>query len=513
MPLTKQKYMSKSLPLKNLLSKTILLCLLLTYQFTLKAEIPLEASYTLQFDETRPSLVHVTADLNLQKNTLRMASWGHPNLPMGWATFVKNLKVLDDEGRELPLQSAGKDSWGAWKVSHENGTRIHLSYDVELSHHRHDWSAAGGQDSRPSINGKALFLVTKALFIYPPELESAHIAIDAPDHWKISSPWPDLPNKPRQFYAGTWISLINNALVVGEHDQRKIEDDNMTIILALDKSLSAHANLFEETFTKQLSAYRKLFKGTPSTQYLVTIRAENEDDGESFENSFNQVITPSRITERKVVWANTMGHELFHYWNGNHVLVGKDKSSIEWFGEGFTEYYASLTLFRTGMIDETLYFKKLERYFSRYFISTRMWPVEALSLVAAGKEKHKNWLRVYGGGATIALVLDIKIRSATNQRKSLDDVMLDLKNKFGAPGSRYTVADILTSVNNVSGANFDEFFAMHITNLNGQLDLKGILSLAGIHVDQFADEYYLERSTDMTSQETAMYKAMYHSVD
>ena len=452
------------------------------------------ADYRVTFSAETPRIAHVEAEITLSEQSLRMASWGHPYLPLGWATFVHEFRVTDSDGQAVTVSPGGGDTWGAWQVDAPDGTRLHLSYDVHFDQDQYDWNDAGGQDSRPSLTNGALFLVTKALFIYSPGVESAQVQIGKPDNWSVSSPWPAVAGQKDRFQVDSWIGLVNNALVVGEHHQRVIRDGAMTIVLALDSALSESVATFEETFRKQLDAYRRIFQGTPDTRYLVTIRSADEDDGESFENSFNQVITPGRIDQRAIVWANTMGHELFHYWNGNHVLVGKEKSDVEWFGEGFTEYYASLTLFRTGLIDESLYFSKLERYLARHFITTRMWPVETPSLVAAGREKHRNWLRIYGGGATMALALDIEVRAATNGDRGLDDVMLALKDKFGVPGARYTVEDILAAVNSVSGRDFTSFFDDHIFGTGVSLDVAGILAKAGIIVEPFSDEFYLTRT-------------------
>lgn len=470
------------------------------------------AAYELTFGADQPLVAHVVARVTLNEQVLRMAAWGHPYLPRGWATFVEELEIKNKEGSSVDFSEAEEGTWGAWNVQAGSGERLHLSYDVHFTHDQYDWNDAGGQDSRPSLTNGALFLVTKALFIYSPGFspgeESAEVLINKPDDWLVSSPWPASTGNDDSFFVGSWISLVNNALVVGKHHQRTIQDGDMTIVLAVDRELSKSVDLFEQTFRKQLGAYRDLFGGTPETQYLVTIRTANEDDGESFENSFNQVITPGRIAARSIVWANTMGHELFHYFNGNHVLIGLEKSTIEWFGEGFTEYYASLTLLRTGLIDEALWFRKLERYLARYVISTRMWPVDRLSLVDAGQDKHRNWLLIYGGGATMALALDIEIRAATQGARGLDQVMRRLKDQFGAPGSRYTVNDILAAVNHVSGNDFTTFFDTHVNGSEGHLDIVGTLRKAGLNVEQIADEFYLSRSEQPTPLQVEIYRGI-----
>lgn len=464
--------------------------------------------YQLTFSEGDLSKVKVYAKLSLADNTLKMAPWGHPNLTHGWATFVHHLKVTDKAGKPVKLTPIEKDGWGSWQVDAANGEALELSYEVHFDHDQYDWNAAGGQDSRPAESNGALFLVTKALFIYSPNVADATIELKVPDNWTISSPWPRVETGSQTYFADSWISLVNNSLVVGDHFRRMITDDNMLIILAIDNALTNSVDLFEETFRKLLAGFRQVFKGSPKTRYLVTLREANEDDGESFENSFNQVMTNQRIDQRQIIWANTMGHELFHYWNGNHVLVGKEKSTVEWFGEGFTEYYASLTLRRIGLIDESLYFKKLERYFARYFISKKMWPLDPVSLVDAGKEKLKNWLLIYGGGATVALALDLNIRSTTAGRKSLDDVMLLLKQRFGEKGKRYTVPDLLSAVSDVAGHDFSQFFNDYILGKDAFLDIGAVLKLAGLELQQFSDEFYISKMPEPSKLQQVVFDGL-----
>ena len=462
-------------------------------------------SYKIIFDSENPRAAQVEAEITISERKLRMASWGHPHLPQGWATFVNNLQITDGQGKPVNFEDAGKETWGAWSVDAADSTRLHLKYEIEFSHDKHDWNDAGGQDSRPSLTNGALFLVTKALFIYSPSTKTAEVEVIAPDNWTISAPWPEIAGSPNTFAVDSWISLVNNALVVGEHDQRVVRDGDMTIILALDGDLSASLDMFEQTFRKQLGAYRELFGGTPQSTYLAAIRVADENDGESFENSFNQVITLGDFDRRAIVWANTMGHELFHYWNGNHVLVAVEKENTEWFGEGFTEYYSSLTLFRTGLIDERLWLRKLQTYLSRHVITTTMWPVDSVSLVDAGKDKNKNWLRIYGSGATMALMFDIEIRSATGGTKGLDDVMLLLKQRFGDTETRYRVSDILAAINSVSGKDFTSMFDAHIRETDEQLDIVGLLLKAGINTEQFSDEFYLSRMTSPSRMQKIVY--------
>ncbi|MCB0278765.1 MAG: hypothetical protein KDD94_04640 [Calditrichaeota bacterium] len=451
------------------------------------------AGYELIFDTANPKIAKINASLILQDSTLQMASWGHPYLPNGWATFVKNLTVQSESGERLAY-SIGDN--GSWRLDQANGTKVKLTYQVHFSHDQYDWDPAGGIDARPEVRDGVYFLISKALFIYSPGTEKSRIKFTIPKQWQIASSWYEIG--PNEFTTDSWISLVNNALVLGNFKRQVIQNGSMQLILAIDNQLQRHADTFIRILRKQLNEFSRLFHGTPAKNYLINIRLEAIDDGESFNDSFTQVITDQRIDDRYIIWANTMGHEMFHYWNGNNFFVGKDEAKLYWFTEGFTEYYSSLSLLRTAVINESTYLKKLGHYISRYMITKKLWPLEQISLETAGYEKGKNWLFIYGGGALMALSLDIEIRSQTANKKSLDDVMLFLKEKFGDHQQRIDTDDIRNAVNKVSGVDFTDFFARYISGKSDYLNYQQILDKAGLYVDQFADETYLSKKSDQS---------------
>jgi predicted metalloprotease with PDZ domain len=473
------------------------------------AKVNNHAEYRVTFSAEKPEVAHVRARLILKQQTLKMLPWGHPWLPDGWATFVHNMEVQDAAGSDIGFSPVKEDGWGSWNVDAEDGAVLYLNYEVHFEHDQYDWNSAGGQDSRPAYSNRALFLISRALFIYTPHgVETATIHLDTPSAWKLAVPWPQLEDRPGYYFAESFSSLVSNVLVLGEFQKQEIEDGNMSIVLAVDNILSGKLEEFRSTFQKQLAEYRRIFHGTPEVIYIVAIRGTDEIDGESFHNSFSQIVMAERIDQRKIIWSNVLGHELFHFWNGNYFLVGKEKSEIEWFGEGFTEYFASRTLLRTGLIDESTYFNKLARYFYRYHIAKKMWPLDPVSLVNAGQAKSTNWLYLYGGGAKLALILDIKILSDTKGRKGLEDVMLLLKEKFGDFGIPIVVADIQNAVNEVSGADYTDFFTRYVYGADDMPNIEDVMNTAGISVDQYGDEFYVRKAGEPSGEQHMIYDAL-----
>ena len=114
-------------------------------------------AYTVSFSKDMKT-ADVAARLTLFDNRIKMPSWGHPNLPMGWATFVHGLTVTNEAGQNVEIETV-EGGWGAWNVAAENGQTLNLHYQVHFDHHQHDWNPAGGQDSRPALVNGSLFLV------------------------------------------------------------------------------------------------------------------------------------------------------------------------------------------------------------------------------------------------------------------------------------------------------------------------------------------------------------------
>lgn len=309
-----------------------------------------QSHYQLSFDADTPRQVHVEAQVTVTGQRLRMFLYGQPFLENGWATWVEDLQASTTDGTpvEARLREGG---WGSWEIDVPDGTRVNLSYTVNLTQDEYDWDSVGGQDGRPTWSNGAFYGVTRAFFIYSDHDQQMTVQIDRPDGWRMASPWQLLPGADNLYAVPNLDSLVSNALVLGDFDLLSTENGSMRIELALDRQLSAYGEEFLEVLGTLLDEYARIYDGTPDINYVVAIRAADEHDGEAFYSSFNMVVVPERLDGPRIAWAGVLGHELFHLWNGANFLRGEDKSTLEWFTEGFTEYYSSLSLMRTGLID------------------------------------------------------------------------------------------------------------------------------------------------------------------
>jgi predicted metalloprotease with PDZ domain len=185
-----------------------------------------------------------------------------------------------------------------------------------------------------------------------------------------------------------------------------------------------------------------------------------------------------------------VAHEYFHAWNivrihpAEYGDVSYTKPTLSkglWWSEGLTMFYADVLLRRSG-ITSAPRVEHLKSLISRYFFNpgNNKLSAEEVSMAAyappgfSGDYDGSTHLQ----GELIGTVLDIFIRDVTNGKKSMDDVMRKMMERFsGAKG--FTSNDIEHLVEEVSGRSVHRFFEEHIRG-NKAIDFNTYLQLIGL---------------------------------
>ena len=143
-----------------------------------------------------------------------------------------------------------------------------------------------------------------------------------------------------------------------------------------------------------------------------------------------------------------VSHEYFHTWNVKRIkpqafvpydLSRPNLTSLLWIFEGFTSYYDDLMLLRAGVVDENDYLRLLAKTITgvhrapgRFMQSVADSSFDAWNRYYRQDESSiNNIVSYYTKGSLVALALDLSIRNATGNRKSLDDVMRLLWDRYG----------------------------------------------------------------------------------
>jgi predicted metalloprotease with PDZ domain len=109
-------------------------------------------------------------------------------------------------------------------------------------------------------------------------------------------------------------------------------------------------------------------------------------------------------------------------------------------GEGWVSYYTELMRTRMGHRSEQTGWEKLGEAFDRGRRGGRMTPLGETS-----ERMHENhaYQRVYWGGAAIAFLIDVKLRTETNGETTFDDAMQHLRECCGDADHQWTARQLL----------------------------------------------------------------------
>ncbi len=168
-------------------------------------------------------------------------------------------------------------------------------------------------------------------------------------------------------------------------------------------------------------------------------------------------------------------HEYFHIWNVKRIkpdafvpykLQQESYTKQLWAFEGITSYYDDLGLLRSGCIETRDYLATLAQ------TMTRVWRAKGRFKQSVADSSFDAWTKFYRQdenapnaivsyytkGSLIALALDLTIRKATANKKSLDDLMILLWLQYGKTGCGLPEGKIEKHAEEVSGIDLSDFF-------------------------------------------------------
>ena len=168
---------------------------------------------------------------------------------------------------------------------------------------------------------------------------------------------------------------------------------------------------------------------------------------------------------------------------GNFNYTNPVMSKHLWLYEGITEYFAGLIQVQAGLMSMDKYVNSLlvgKIKAGERFPATKMSMTEMSANVLA-KKYHRQYNHVYDRGAVLGLLLDIEIIRLTEGKKTLKDVILTLRNRYGADKSfdeQNFIQELVAEVH----PDLQKFFATYIQSRN-VWDLKNGLKPIGIEYE------------------------------
>lgn len=445
---------------------------------------------------------HVEADVWVEGHELALFNcMPIPQLKNGQADLIEKLAVRDMAGNAVTLNDKGE---GEYDV--DGDRRLRLSYDIRLEHDKYEWP--GGNEEVSYHTDEGLMSVGYPLFIVPgvKMLGQTEVTFDLPMGWKANTPWRST-GKPGAFIVDTRRELVNNALFFGTAHAETFTTGGVEMTLVMGKQYWKRRDAFISMIDKQMNSYQKLYGRAPvADRFLIVINQGDTGDGGAFAGSFSQYLKDDGSEVSRPVWGKVMAHELAHFWDGQS-LVPKNESE-EWFKEGVNDYVTVITMARNKLMDRAMLVQQLENLARGQNVARN---VQGLTVTVreAVKDKHRNWLLVYGGGTIAGLAMDVELRKASKGKVSLDTLLHEMYKEFGHKGKAYDQADIVRIGKSISGVDLDPLLN-NIVATSQAPNLVPLFRDIGLRLEQFGMlETYLLRDPAATQEQKARFTAIF----
>ncbi|HLT37877.1 MAG TPA: hypothetical protein VK034_16445, partial [Enhygromyxa sp.] len=455
--------------------------------------------YSIAMPDPHRHEFHVSlefSDLPGERATVELPKWNPGAYRLTDAH--RNVRAVVARARGGATLPVAKLDENTWQISHD-GQPFTLDYRVYCGR----YSGISGcylDDAMGFFNGVQVFMYAVGHKHRPIELQvrqptggaRAEVVTGLPSRGK---------GKRRHFWANNYDTLVDSPVHVGVVDTVEFELGGRPIRAVMSARGGWKADEVREEIRKitetTAAVFGPLETALPFTDYTFIYHVLPDGSG-GLEHANSTVIgvdpwSFSDSAGKRRFWSVT-AHEFFHLWNVKRIrptVLGPfdyDKqvhTTLLWFSEGFTSYYAALILARSGLVDERQTLAELGRRLAAVETSDgrKLLSVEQSSWETWAKpDDHDNaYFSYYDKGAMIGMILDLQLRASTSGVASTDTVFRELWKRWRETGLGFTAQELEQVFVDQAGPAGDEIRAIFRDYVRGtvELDYDNYLAHAG----------------------------------
>lgn len=450
--------------------------------------------YQIAFPRPQTHLYEVTLELDglaPGPHHLEMAVWTPGSyLVREFSRHVHDLRAEDAEGRPIAIDKERKN---VWAFDAAGGVRVRYRVyanepDVDNSHL---------DASHAYWNGCSLFMALDGRKDLPVE-----VTVEAPPDWRVATGLDVLESRGGRIRlrAADYDTLLDCPVEVGTHRTYTFD--------ALGKphevALYGHGNEDPERLVADLrrivEAAGAIFGGLPYERYVFIVHLLDEHGGGGLEHKNSTTCDVPRFEFKPEAaylrMLSLFSHEFFHLWNVKRIhpealgpfdYGNENYTTLLWAMEGVTDYYADLILARAGLWSERKYAQMLAQEIHDYELRPgRLVQSAAMSsydswikFYRPDESSPNHTISYYAKGCLLGLCLDLELRAESGGRKSLDDVLRLLYERYGRHDRGFAEEAYKAAVEEVAGHDMDDFWRRHVDGAE-PLDLGRYLARAGL---------------------------------
>ncbi len=476
--------------------------------------------FTVSFLEPGYHVYQITLhidDLPLGRHSLNLPVWTPGAYEIqDFARHIFDLHAMANE-TSLELSHTGKNSWEFETFAAEQAVTVQYKvYAFELGVDTSHLDA-----SHAYWNGAQLFF-----WLDEYKHQPFTVRIEAPAGWKVATGLDPDPVHANQFVARDYDVLIDSPVECGTHRTLEFTVDDKPHTLALWGHGNENAPELNKDIEQIVKAQRDIFGELPYHHYTFILHlADRGTGGLEHLNSTTCGVERFSFKPRKK-YRRVLGliaHEFFHLWNVKRIhpdMLGPFDYSHEvythllWAMEGFTDYYAGISLRRANLFSVAEYLNSVaenvmayEQQPGRYVQSLAESSFDTwIKLYKPDEDSRNRTISYYLKGDLVGTCLDLEIRHRTQNHYSLDEVLRRLYQRYAAHGIGFPESVYQETVEEVAQSSFQDFFDRYIRGTD-EIPLATCLRYVGLEIsrryknpdrDEENDSFDSLESTDST---------------
>ena len=458
--------------------------------------------FTVSMNDPSTHLLHVTFQCKgIKQDTVefKIPSWtpGYYQL-LNYGDYVENFNVKTGYGKEMKWE---KTSGNTWKVVNDKNSFLVISYDVKAER---SFVASNYLDESRA------YISPAGVFVYPNGFikQRVFVTVERYKNWSVTATGLDsIKDSHNTFTAPDFDVLYDSPILAGNLESfPSFKVNGIPHYFVAYKPGDFDKAGFMNDLQKIVTAGSAVIGDIPYTHYTF-LGIGPGGGGIEHLNSTSVAFTGDGLNTKEgmIRMYNFLAHEYFHHYNVKRIRPVElgpfdydsgSRTRMLWLSEGVTVYYEYLIVKRAGFTSTDDFLKSFSQSIREYENKPGrnfQTPAEASydtwsdgPFGRTGDDVNRT-ISPYDKGPALGMLLDFKIRHETKNKKSLDDLMRLLYNRYYKKKNRgFTEAEFQIECEKMAGTSLQDFFD-YIYTLK-TVDYPRYLNYAGLSIDTATHE-------------------------
>jgi predicted metalloprotease with PDZ domain len=448
--------------------------------------------------------VEMTIPVDGKEIVTALPAWNALYQVRDFSYRVRAVSAVCSASAAVPLKTHLLDK-DTWRISLTGPCQPgdHNSFEIRYSI---QWDDSGPFSSQ--LNDHHAFMNLGEILMYVPVRRDEDSSVkfeDLPPGWRTVAELAQ-GGASNTYDAASYDALVDAPVEAGEFDEFQFIESGARFRVVVDATNWKKETL--EGALERITHYElKLMGGPPPFDspsrgytFFFHIGPYEDQGGGGMEHRNSTAIAATSVEAAAAIAA----HEFFHVWNVKRIrpralepvdYTKEQYTRALWFAEGVTSCYASFALERSGLWSKRQFYDDLAMQIGE--LQSRpahTWQSAEDSSLDAWLEKYDAYnapdrsISYYNKGQILGVLLDLAIREATDNRKSLDDVLRRMNDEYAKKGKFYDDSNgIRAAVEEVAGKSFEDFFGRYVSG-TAEIPYNDFLALAGLELKANAAE-------------------------